>query len=365
MNSFVIQRDKIEQNVSEILSRAGDSTVIAVVKGNGYGFGISEYVPLLHSFGLRFFAVTEVAHALKIRELNLPDTEILMLCSTALPDELSALIENDIILTIGNTEAAVLANGISLSKNKVAKVHIKLDTGMGRYGFNPTEIDAIYSAFTSFPALFPCGIFTHLTQAFKSKKVTDEQVSSLYSVIDELSGRGIDCGMVHFANSSYLFRFSGELGDAVRIGSAFTGRLPFKSRRSNLARVGYLESRICDLKWLPAGSKIGYSGAYTVKKPVRIAILPIGYSHGLYVEKMRDTYRLRDCIFYILSDIKRTLTKKSLYAVINNRRASVLGHIGMTHTICDVSDIPCNIGDTAIFDVNPIYVSADIYREFI
>ena len=120
MNTFVIEREKIEANTERIFSRAGECTVIAVVKGRGYGFGLSEYVPLLHSFGVRNFAVTDVSDALEIKNLNLPDTDILMLRSTALSDELSALIENDIILTIGCTEAAAAANGIAFSKGKGA-----------------------------------------------------------------------------------------------------------------------------------------------------------------------------------------------------------------------------------------------------
>lgn len=367
MNSFVIEREKIESNTAEIFRRAGDRTVFAVVKGRGYGFGIQQYVPLLHSLGIRHFAVTDTSDALEIRRLALPETEILMLVSTALPDELNALIENDIILTIGSTECAVAANGIAFSKNKIAKVHIKIDTGMGRYGFLPEESENIYAAFTDFPSLLPCGLYTHLTSAFKSKRVTEEQIETLMEVKEELLSRGIDCGMVHFANSAHLFRSftDDELGDAVRIGSAFTGRVAGKTKRTGLLRVGHLESRICELRWLPAGSKVGYSGAFTAKRAIRTAVLPIGYSDGLFAEKIKDTYRFRDLIFYVLSDIIRTLTKKRFYAVINGKRARILGHIGMTHTVCDVTRIPCNIGDAATFDVNPIYVSPDIYREFI
>ncbi len=365
MNSFVIEREKIEKNAREIFSRAGESKVIAVVKGDGYGFGISEYVPLLHSFGVRFFAVTDVSDALKIKDLNLDETEILMLRSTSLSDEISSLIDNDIILTIGSLEAAAAANGVALSKNKTASVHIKIDTGMGRYGFTPSDFENIYSVFTSFPALVPCGMFTHLTSAFKSRKVTKAQIDALYALEDELIAHGIDCGMIHFANSAYLFKFASPLGDAVRVGSAFTGRIPCKVRKSGLSKAGHLESHICELRWLSPGSKIGYSGAYTTKKAIRTAVLPIGYSDGIHVEKARDTYRFRDVVFYVLSDIKKLFFKKPLYVRINGRHARILGHIGMTHTVCDVTDIPCNIGDIATFDVNPIYVSPNIYREFI
>lgn len=365
MNSFIIEREKIEANAREIFSRAGDSTVIAVVKGRGYGFGINDYVPLLHECGVRFFAVTDVSDALTIKKLALDDTDILMLRSTSLADELSALIDNDIILTIGSSEAAVAANGIASGKGKTARAHIKLDTGMGRYGFSVNDMEQIQSAFTRFESISACGLYTHLTSAFKSRKVTEKQIASLLAVRDELESRGIMCGTVHFANSAYLFRFRTPLGDAVRIGSAFTGRIACKVRKSGLSRVGHLESNICEIHWLAPGSSIGYGGAYTAKKAVKTAVIPLGYSDGFHVEKARDTYRLRDGLFYALSDIKRTLSKKAAYIKINGHHARVLGHIGMTHTVCDVTNIPCDIGDKAEFDVNPIYVSPDIYREFV
>lgn len=365
MNSFIIERERIELNAREIFSRAGDAAVIAVVKGRGYGFGISEYVPLLHSCGVRFFAVTDASDALEIKKLALESTNILMLRSTALPDELSALIENDIILTVGSTEAAVAANGIAAEKGRAARCHIKIDTGMGRYGFSASDTEQVVSAFTRFANLSPCGLYTHLTSAFKSRKVTETQIARFLALRDELSERGIDCGMVHFANSAYLFRFRKPLGDAVRIGSAFTGRIACKVRKSGLSKVGHLESNVCETHWLTPGSKVGYGGAYTARRAVRTAVIPVGYSDGFGVEKARDTYRLRDGIFYILSDIKRTLLGKAVYVKINGRHAKVLGHVGMTHTVCDITSIPCDIGDKAELDVSPLYVSPDIYREFV
>lgn len=365
MNSFIIEREKIESNAREIFSRAGDATVIAVVKGRGYGFGISEYVPLLHSCGVRFFAVTDVSDALQIKKLALESADILMLRSTALPDELSALIENDIILTIGSTEAAVAANDLAAQKGKTARCHMKIDTGMGRYGFSANDTEQVVSAFTRFASLSPCGLYTHLTSAFKNRKVTEIQIAGLLTLRDELNERGIDCGMVHYANSAYLFRFREPLGDAVRVGSAFTGRIACKVRRSNLLKVGHLESNVCETHWLTPGSKVGYGGAYTARRAVKTAVIPVGYTDGFHVEKARDTYRLRDGIFYVLSDIKRTLSRKAVYVKINGHHAKVLGHIGMTHTVCDITNIPCDIGDKAELDVSPLYVAPDIYREFV
>ncbi|MBQ9985558.1 MAG: alanine racemase [Oscillospiraceae bacterium] len=365
MNSFIIEREKIIANAEAIFSRAGDADVYAVVKGRGYGFGLNEYILLLHECGVRTFAVTDVADALSIKKLNLIDTNVFMLRSTSLSEELAALIENDVILTIGSTEAAVAANDIAISKNKQARVHIKIDTGMGRYGFSTDDIEQIYAAFTKFSALTPCGLYTHLSSAFKSRRITDRQIDELFAIRDELNARNVDCGVVHFANSAYLFKFGDPIGDAVRIGSAFTGRLACKGKGRSLSKVGYLESNICEIHWLSPGSKVGYGGAFTAKKATKTAVIPVGYSDGFHVEKARDTYRFRDCLFYILSDIKRMFFKKSVYVKINGKKAKVLGHIGMTHTVCDITNISCDIGDKAEFDTSPLYVSPDIYREFI
>ncbi|MBQ5777637.1 MAG: alanine racemase, partial [Oscillospiraceae bacterium] len=182
MNSFVIEREKIESNTAEIFRRAGDRTVFAVVKGRGYGFGIPQYVPLLHSLGIRHFAVTDTSDALEIRRLALPETEILMLVSTALPDELNALIENDIILTIGSTECAVAANGIAFSKNKIAKVHIKIDTGMGRYGFIYSQKEELIKSLKKIRNIRIEGTFSHFSCSYFNEKYTRQQFENFLEI---------------------------------------------------------------------------------------------------------------------------------------------------------------------------------------
>ncbi len=366
MTSFVIETEKISKNAQEIFRRARNAKVFAVVKGSGYGFGIDKYVSVLYNSGVRLFAVTEVEDALEIKKLNLSDIDILMLRSTVLEDELEALIKNDIILTVGSNEAAISANNIATENHRSARCHIKIDTGMGRYGFPVSETENIISCFTKFDHLSTCGMYTHLNCAFKSKRITEKQVDKLFALRQDLSDRGIDCKMLHFANSAYLFKFGSKaLGDAVRIGSAFTGRLACKTGRSSLSKVGYLESNICEIRWLSPGSTVGYGAAYTARHAVRAAVVPVGYSNGFGVEKARDTYRIRDGLFYILSDIKRTITRKKVYVTINGKKSPILGHLGMTHTVCDITDIECAIGDCVRFDVNPIYVSSDVYKDFV
>ena len=365
MTSFIIEREKLLSNAKEIISRAGNAEVFAVVKGNGYGFGTDEYISLLFDAGIRHFAVTDSGDALKIRGMKLPETDILMLRSTAIDEEVRSLIANDIILTVGSLDAAKAANDISSEFGKTARVHIKLNTGMGRYGFLPEDYEGIYAVFKSFPSVKVCGLFTHFSCAFKSESVTKKQLDTFLKVRDRLVSDGFDCGTIHFSNSAYLFGFSSPLGDAVRIGSAFTGRIANKPKGCKLSRVGYLKSQVCEMQTLPKGSAVGYGSAFKAKKEIRTAVVPVGYSDGFNTEKVRDTYRFRDCVIYALMEIKHLISKKAYYGKIGGKSCKILGHIGMTHTVLDVTEISCKVGDEVIFDVNPIYVSPNIPREYV
>ena len=364
MNAFVIETERLVSNIAQILRRAGERKVYAVVKGDGYGFGLVPYAKLLCDNGVSALAVTEPEEVSALRTAGLSDVEILMLRSTALPDEVEALLRNRAVLTIGSHDAAVAVNGIAGKLGLRAQVHIKIDTGMGRYGFEPGEIEKITAIFQYMEHIDVRGIYTHLNAAFGKKARTLAQIAAFRGVVDALRAQGFEPGLVHFANSSAFYKLDGiDLGDAVRIGSAFTGRLAF-SCKNELARIGFLESRICEVRWLSRGATVGYGGVYRARSARRIAIVPLGYSHGFAVEKVRDSYRFRDGVRFMLQDMKRTLLHERLSGTVNGKSARVLGHVGMLHTVLDVTDIPCQVGDRVQFSAGPLYVDARVCREY-
>ncbi len=366
MNTFIIDAKALSENISAVRSRTGERKLYAVVKGNGYGFGLCEYVRRLMDCGISAFAVTEPHEAAAIRACGAHSAEILMLRSTAVEEEVKELMEHRAVLTIGSPRAATVANSLSAELNKAPyPVHIKVDTGMGRYGFLPNELEDILSIFKYMENLRVDGMFTHLNCAFGSKKRTNGQIDTFLNVEAAVRDAGFNPGCVHYANSATLFRFGErDLRDAVRIGSALTGRLAVKVKNSGLSRIGYLESRVCEVRWLTPGATVGYGGAYRARHGVKTAVIPLGYSHGFAVEKIRDSYRLRDGIRYILQDLKRTLTRESVWVNINGKRARVLGHVGMLHTVIDVTEIPCEVGDRVTVSVNPLYVDSSVRRRF-
>ena len=351
MNRLVIDTTALRKNIAVIKKQADGTPVYAVVKGNGYGLGLVPFAKLLKEEGIDHFAVTETADAVALREAGLENDEILMLTPITDEDELRILIEKDIILTIASSNDAVYASGVAEELGVVAAVHIKLDTGMGRYGFS--EFSEVASIYRFMQPLAVCGIYSHFHSAFSSKKATEAQYQELCSFIKRLNDQGFETGTAHIANSSALFRHPDMKLDGVRVGSAFLGRLSFKGNYG-LTRIGWAESPLTELRFLPVGSTVGYGAGYKVKKSTRIAVLPIGWYHGFGVEKGRDLWRIRDCIRGCLSLVKAALTGKKLYVTVNGKKARVLGHVGMVNTIIDITNIDCVPGDMARLEINPL-----------
>jgi len=365
MKSLVVESDKIRKNIEIIRDKAKGVPIIGVLKGNGYGLGLIELAKLIREEGVSRFAVTEPSDALRLRDAGFADEEILILRSTAIESEIKMIIESCAVATIGSYDAAVALSGVAEKDGTIIDAHIEIDTGMGRYGFLPSELDRILSVYRYMKNITVTGLYTHFYSAFASKKATFRQADALSLVAGKIRDAGYDPGILHAANSSGLFAFPDlPLFDAVRIGSAFTGRMPLKDK-GGLSRVGYLESQIIEVRWLLKGQTIGYGGGFTTKRPMRIAVVPIGYGDGYMTEKSRDIYRLRDVCRYLASDVKKAMTGNKFYAFVGGKRARVLGHVGLAHTIIDVTDIDCATGDSVTFDVSPLYVPPQIERRYV
>ena len=146
--------------------------------------------------------------------------------------------------------------------------------------------------------------------------------------------------------------------------TAFTGRIPAKTS-TGLSRIGYLESRVIELRTVPKGHTFGYGAGYVAKDATRVAVVPVGYTDGFSVEKKKDLYRNRDILRYILAELKKIGGRGNIYITINGQRARVLGHVGLCHVSCDVTGLDVHNGDTAILDVNPLYLSPLVPKEYV
>ena len=372
MKSLVINKEDLKHNI-KVIKNIADETgrndnhkpyrIIGVVKGNGYGLGLVEYSRFLIDNGINLLAVATVEEAVALRKAEI-SSNILMLSSTAIKNEVETLIENDIILSIGSKEAGDIAEEIAKNTEKKVKVHLKIDTGFGRYGFVYSKKEEMLNAIKSWNNLIIEGTFSHCSLAFYEKdKFSEKQFNRFIDCIEYLKENNIETGMLHFCNSSAFLKYRGMRLNAARIGSALLGRLSIPNVY-DLRKVGYLKSNVAEIKELPKGYNIGYSNSYTTKKETTVATVPVGYADGFNVNNQRDMFRKIDKLRYIVRDIKDCFKKQSLYAEIGKEKYKILGRLGMYHISVDVTGKNVKLGDEVILNVNPIFVDNRIRREY-
>ncbi len=323
MKAYVVDSAAVRSNLQQLQTRAGSAVLWAVLKGDGYGLGLLPMAAICREAGVTHFAVTEVSEVSRLRAGGFADASILMLRPTSEQDELRQLLQLGAILTVSSQNDAAVLNGVAQELGVQAEVHVKIDTGMGRYGFLPDELDQLLPIFRYMPGLHVTGIYTHLHSAFCSQKATG------------------------------LLKYPQYAMDGVRVGSAILGRVSVRGN-FGLTRIGECQATVEELRWLPKGHSCGYGAGWTAKKPTRVAVFSVGWYHGFGVEMGNDLFRFRDCLRGVLRNLRQMIFKKHITVTVNGKKCRVLGHIGMLHTCVDVTNVPCAVGDPAVFDLKPL-----------
>ena len=319
--------------------------------------------------GINFLAVSTVEEAIKLREAKI-EAKILMLSSTAIEKDVETLINNGITITLGSKEAVEVAEKVATKLNKKIKAHLKIDTGFGRYGFDYDKKSELLNSLKELKNIEIEGTFSHFSLAFYNKNEYSEvQFNRFINVIEFLKENKIETGILHICNSSGFLKFKDKRLNAVRIGSAFLGRISIPNVYG-LKKVGYLKSNVAEIKNLKKGYNIGYSNGYTLKKDSKIAVVPVGYADGYNVREQRDMFRKIDRLRYIVRDIKDSIKDKSLYVNIQNskgdfEKCKVIGRLGMYHICVEITNKDIQIDSEVRLNVNPIFVDSSVRREYI
>ena len=219
-----------------------------------------------------------------------------------------------------------------------------MDTGLGFGGFLVSEPEKILLAYRSLPNVALSGIYTQLHSAPRQDS-TDAQLKLFQQVLDSIHAAGFETGVVHAAGSYSLMHRELARLDAVRAGSVLMGRCR-RTSNDGLCVVGSGEVSIAEIRWLPKGHTIGAQQIITMKKPTRIAILPLGYQNGFGIERPRETG------FWSMVAYWRRLRRLSV--TIGGQKARVIGRVGATETVVNVTDLKCSAGDIACFDIDPL-----------
>ena len=333
MKQLIVSKEDLKHNINKMkeytkqISKNENYTIIAVVKGNGYGLDLQKYTEFLKNNGIEYFAVATLEEAIELRKSQ-KEIEILMLSPLNLKSELEEALKNNITITVDSKENASLVNELSKNGYNI-KAHIKIDTGFGRYGFLYYDIQKIIQTIESLQKnnINVEGIFSHFSCSYyKNNKHTLEQFENFKGVLEKLENHGIHIKLQHICNSPAILNYPEMCLNSARIGSAFVGRV-CSENNIGLKKIGELETSIAEIRTVPAKFNISYLDSYKTKHETGIAILPIGYLEGYNVTQKTDMFRTVDKLRRALREIKNIFKKQKLTTVINQKRYDVIGTI--------------------------------------
>ena len=317
--SVEIDLAALARNYRRIVARAKPAKVLCVLKANAYGLGVAPFAKALADAGCAMFGVAEPFEALELKKLGLKaDVQIL---SSVLPDEISDMVRAGVILPVTDVESAKL---ISMAAEKLrvkARVHVKIDSGMGRLGILADYALPAMDEIVRLPGLDVEGIFSHCPVAYDPKNpYTKRQIAKFKRLVADAAKRGIKFRKVHIAASDAINNFPEAMKppfNVVRTGINLHGSFDPNGRRAlKVEPVLTLKTRVAQVRDLPAGTTLGYGRTWCLAAPSRIATISAGYADGLPL----------------------ALTNRG-FVFIGGKRCPIVGRISMDYTTVDVTGV--------------------------
>ncbi|MBO7483275.1 MAG: alanine racemase [Kiritimatiellae bacterium] len=318
-----IDMKALVRNYQRIAEHVKPLDVLCVLKANAYGLGVGAYAEALADAGCRRFGVAEPYEALELkRVLAGRDGIDVQILSSVLPDEIPAMVREGVILPVTDIAEAKLISAAAVKARKTARVHFKLDTGMGRLGILARDALATMREVRALPNLDCEGIFSHCPMAYAPKDpFTSRQIRLFKSIAVAAGKEGMRFSRVHIAASDAINNFP-EAARApftmVRTGINLHGSFDPNGRRAlKVEPVLTLKTRVAQVRELPAGTTLGYGRTWCLAEPAKVATISAGYADGLPL----------------------ALTNRG-FVFIGGRRCPIVGRISMDYTTVDVSAVP-------------------------
>lgn len=324
-----VDLDKLAHNMREIRRNAVSKDIIAVIKADGYGHGALDIAPTLLENGATRIAVAVLNEAVELRRGGIE--EPIMVLGFTPPSQIDMLLRYDIEQTVYSYDLAKEISQLAKKKNKAAKIHIALDTGMGRIGFLPDdESSELVYKISKLPNIIIEGLYSHFSSADEEDKTyTNMQLHRYNAFYNKLISNGVKVNIRHIANSAAIIDMPQSHFEAVRPGIILYGYYPseqvFKNK-IDLKPVMSLKTNIVHIKNLPAGEYISYGREFKTLRESVIATLPVGYADGY----------------------TRLLFNKAK-VIINGSFVPVIGRICMDQCMVDVTEVKnVKVGDEVV-----------------
>jgi len=336
-----ISRSALENNIQFIKKLLPEHcTFSAVIKGNAYGHDIEVYGPLAYACGLRHFSVYSIKEAYRLLHAVQENDHTTLCLGNLSEEEMCWAIDHNIEFYINNLRSLALAISTAMACKKQAIVHIEVETGMNRTGFEFSALKKVFQLVNSQQQfLHVKGVCTHLAgaESITNNERIQDQIERFESVKSLIAGMGITIPQYHLACSAVVLRYPEHLYDIARIGIMQYGFFPNNETFTHyllknpdqlnpLKRVMSWKTRVIDVKEVAAGNYVGYGTSYYTDVDTKVAIIPVGYAYG-YARSLSNHGRI----------------------LINGHIVEVIGTINMNMLTVDVSNLPdVAIGDEVV-----------------
>ena len=320
-----IDLDAIEFNLRQIRRLVGpDVKICPAVKADAYGHGAVEVSRTVLDAGADMLGVATPEEAIDLRKAGISAPILVFGC--IFPDQIPDVIAHDITTMTCDIQCAREISQQAQAAGKIIKVHIKVDTGMGRVGVQIRETLDFALEISKLPGLEIEGIFTHFPSADEEDMTfTQAQISDFHEVVQALEASGISIPIRHTSNSAAIMRAPDSYFNMVRPGIMLYG-LYDGVKEIELRQAMTLKTKIAFLKELPPGRTVSYGRTFIADKPTLVATLPIGYADGY----------------------NRMLSNRAP-ALVRGTRVPVIGRVCMDQTMLDVTSVPgVSVGDEVV-----------------
>lgn len=307
-----------QENIITFKKRLHKVKLLAVIKTNAYGHGILPISRAAVHAGANRLGVTTVEEGILLREngIKIP----IQILSAIFPEQAADVVTYGLTASVSSERLASALSEAAVKQNRVVRGHLKIDTGLHRFGIDPQQAIEFCEISYDLPNLDFEGIYTHFSNADEGDwKTTESQFSLFMNTVLQLREKGFTFPVHHVGGSTIAIERTDMHLDMVRPGIALFGYQPAPRQKKmiTLKPVMKLTTKVLQLRDLAPGIPVGYGGYYVTKSNEKLAILPIGHGDGY----------------------KRALSKKG-GVLVAGRRAKIVGTISLDQTIIDVTHIP-------------------------
>lgn len=364
-----IDMGAITSNLQAINSLIDEKVrLIAVLKANAYGHGAAEVARLLSRQGVDFFAVSFLQEGLYLRKSGIAGN-ILLFCPVVSEAEVITALENHLTLTIASPFDAGLISQTCARLDRPVTVHLKADTGLGRFGMSAEEIIQVGQELKANSRIYIEGIYTHMAAAMTNPGYTEKQFNKFKHIVELLEQSGCHIPIRHCANSAVLLKYPHMHLDAVRVGTLLSGQVPvgIPDHKLDLIDPYKFKSRVISLRRLPAGSRLGYFCTYRLRREALVAVIPVGFQDGLALQVANKPSGFIDLLRHLTKMILGFLnwSRFNLNVSIKGQLYPVRGKVFMQMALIELPpEADVRVGDEVEVPVRKTLASPALLRVY-